>query len=220
MKVEKLSLYVTLFATALVALLNGIYGGGHFDGADIIVILMLLLPSIKNLYSNKAKTINNKSYYYLLTLVSTYISVVSIYALYIYIIKLPLEANNESTLLFFNHLIYMYLSMLVLFIIQAVSKKTVAKHVVNNKFIYVAIALMGYLETIEFAGGTMFGFPIVIGISIFYLIILALDMKKHDSKELKLVYISTSLLLAIEYVFVPIVLIYGLYRNLNTKRKQ
>ena len=219
MKIEKISLFITLLATILVIILNGLYGGGHFDGADIIAILMLLLPPIKNLYSSKVKTINNKPYYYLLTLVSTYILVVSIHALYIYIIKLPIEANNDSILFFFNNLPVMYLSMLILFIISLLSKKTLAIHNVSNKCIYIVIAALIFVELTNLMTWTIYMYPILVGVSIFYLLLTFISDEKYN-KELKTIYIITAFLLGMQYVFTPIILLNVLYEDLKYKKTQ
>lgn len=219
MKIEKISLFITLLATILVIILNGLYGGGHFDGADIIAILMLLLPPIKNLYSSKVKTINNKPYYYLLTLVSTYILVVSIHALYIYIIKLPIEANNDSILFFFNNLPVMYLSMLILFIISLLSKKAMAIHNVSNKCIYIVIAALIFVELTNLMTWTIYMYPILVGVSIFYLLLTFISDEKYN-KELKTIYIITAFLLGMQYVFTPIILLNVLYEDLKYKKTQ
>lgn len=219
MKIEKISFCITLFATILVVILNGLYGGGHFDGADIIAILMLLLPPIKNLYSNKNKIINNKIYYYLLSLVSTYISIVSIYAFYIYINKLSIEANNDSALFFFNNLPIMFLSMLVLFVVSLLSNKKEKEHIINTKVIYLIIASLIVVELIFLDTWTIFMFPILVSISIFYLVLIFLNIERINYKELKVVYIVSAFLMGMQYVFTPILLLNALYEDLNSKKK-
>lgn len=214
LKIENISLVISIIMGILVFVMNLITNGVGPNGVDLLFILCLLLVyPIRNLYSSKLIKIKSIFYHSILTLVNLYIIYVSVYCVYLWIVLWLKEEFNLYALLFFEHLIPMYILIFICYLISLFCKKDIIyREKYNNRILYLIIFLISLIYLLP--SNTIWDNIFIISTASIYLIMYKMEYRAYKKIELQVVYIVTAVFALITYKFLTLILIYQLFINL------
>ncbi len=142
--ISTLSCSITL---CLLYVFNAIIGGFYYNGIVILIMLFMLLNPIANLCRIDKKVINNKIYHIVVTLISIYISYITLKGLNISINK---NLLNEASLYFYDRLIIMLIMTIGIILFSFILKKEIVKsHDDNSKIMIILILITSILPFIS-----------------------------------------------------------------------
>ena len=142
--ISTLSCSITL---CLLYVFNAIIGGFYYNGIVILIMLFMLLNPIANLCRIDKKVINNKIYHIVVTLISIYISYITLKGLNISINK---NLLNEASLYFYDRLIIMLIMTIGIILFSFILKKEkIESHTDNSKLMIILILITSILPFIS-----------------------------------------------------------------------